>query len=75
MPDKRTWEKWDRPEKPTGPGETGSAEPSAIDEVEGHSRQMTVTCTNCGAHQYVGAEAKWFVCWKCGATISDVMLT
>lgn len=74
MAEEKKWEKWAGPERPKGPGQTGRAEPVAGGEVEGHGRQMTVTCANCGAHQYVGPDAKWFVCWKCGATSSDVML-
>jgi len=74
MADERKWEKWNGPGKPEGPGEMGKAEPTSDNEVAGHSRQMTVTCYNCGAHQYVGPDAKWFTCWKCGATSSEVML-
>jgi len=70
----RKWEKWEGPAKPPGPGTTGSAEAPAGKEVEGHNRQMTVTCYNCGAHQYVGPDAKWFTCWKCGATSTEVMM-
>ena len=68
------WGKWDGPEKPEGPGEMGRAELPPGEEVEGHGRQMTVTCFNCGAHQYVGPDSKWFTCWKCGATSSEVMV-
>ena len=74
MADERKWGKWDGPEKPAGPGEMGRAEPPSGNEVEGHSGQMTVTCYNCGAHQYVGPDSKWFICWKCGATSSEVMV-
>jgi ribosomal protein S27E len=66
--------KRDGPGKPTGPGEMGSAGMRSGNEVEGHGRQMTVTCYNCGAHQYVGQDSKWFTCWKCGATSSEVMV-
>jgi len=73
MAEERKWGKWDGPEKPEGPGQIGSAKPDDGGEVAGHSRQMTVTCFNCGAHQYVGLDSKWFTCWKCGATSSEVM--
>jgi len=73
MAEERKWGKWDGPERPEGPGQTGMPE-LPQDEVEGHGRQMMVTCANCGAHQYVGPDAKWFVCWKCGATSADVMM-
>jgi ribosomal protein S27E len=71
MADKK-WGKWDGPGTPEGPGETGRAEGG---EVEGHSRQITVTCFNCGAHQYVGPDSKWFTCWKCGATSTEATMT
>jgi|GEM_PF-1474289 len=74
MAEERKWGKWDGPEKPKGPGAIGKAEQPSGDEVEGHSRQMTVTCYNCGAHQYVGLDSKWFTCWKCGATSSEIMV-
>jgi ribosomal protein S27E len=74
MAEERKFKKWEGSGKPQGHGETGKAEASSGGEVEGHGRQMSVTCSNCGAHQYVGPDSKWFVCWKCGATSSDVML-
>ena len=74
MAEERKWGKWDGPEKPEGPGEVGSAKPPSEGEAEGRGRQFMVTCYNCGTHQYVGPDAKWFTCWKCGATSSEVML-
>lgn len=74
MAEEKKWEKWEGPERPTGPGEMGKAEAPSGTEVEGHGRQMTVTCFNCGAHQYVGPDSKWFTCWKCGATSSEIMV-
>jgi ribosomal protein S27E len=73
MADKK-WGKWDGPGTPEGPGEIGQAELAKGGEVEGHSRQITVTCFNCGAHQYVGPDSKWFTCWKCGATSTEVIM-
>jgi len=74
MAEEKKWEKWDGPEKPPGPGAIGSAEPPSGNEVEGHTRQMTVTCYNCGAHSYVGPDSNWFICRKCGATSAEVMM-
>lgn len=74
MAEEKKWGKWDGPEKPEGPGAVGSPKPSEGGEVEGHGRQMTVTCFNCGAHQYIGPDSKWFVCWKCGATSTETAM-
>ena len=75
MAEERSWKKWEGPGEPPGPGTTGSAQPPSGGEVEGHGGKMTVTCYNCGAHQYVGPDAKWFTCWKCGATATEVALS
>ena len=74
MAEERKFKKWEGPGKPEGQGEMGKPDSSSGNEVEGHTRQMTVTCYNCGAHQYVALDSKWFICWKCGATSSEVMV-
>ena len=73
MAEERKWGKWDGPEKPEGAGAMGSAEPPSGNEAEGRSRQFVATCFNCGAHSYIGSDWKWFTCWKCGATSSEMV--
>ena len=74
MADKK-WGKSDGPATPEGNGGLGSGSPpAAVSEAEGHSRQFVATCLNCGATSYIGGDWKWFTCWKCGATSSEVMV-
>ena len=73
MADERKWGKAEGPEPPGGPGAMGSAEPPADDEAGGRSKQFVATCFNCGASSYIGADWKWFICWKCGSTSSEMV--
>jgi hypothetical protein len=73
MADQRKWGKWDGPEKPEGTGAMGKAEPPSGGEAEGRGSQFVATCFNCGAHSYIGADWKWFTCWKCGATSGEMV--
>jgi hypothetical protein len=73
MAEKRKWGKWDGPEKPVGTGAMGLPEPPESGEAEGRTRQFVATCFNCGAHSYIGGDWKWFTCWKCGATSSEMV--
>jgi len=51
----------------------GRAEPPGGNEAEGRGTQFVATCFNCGAHSYIGADWKWFTCWKCGATSGEMV--
>jgi hypothetical protein len=73
MAEERKWGKWDGPETPDSNGGIGSGEPSATGEAEGRGKQFVATCFNCGAHSYIGADWKWFTCWKCGATSAEMV--
>ena len=73
MADQRKWGKWDGPEKPEGPGAMGSAEPASNGEAGGRGKQFVMTCFNCGATSYIGADWKWFTCWKCGSMSQEMV--
>jgi ribosomal protein S27AE len=73
MADERKWGKAEGPEPPKGKGAMGRAEPPADDEAGGRSKQFVATCFTCGASSYIGADWKWFTCWKCGSTSSEMV--
>ena len=73
MAEGRKWQKWDGPGQPPGLGSTGSAQPPAEGEAGGRGKQFVATCANCGATSYIGADWKWFTCWKCGATSGEMV--
>ena len=80
MAEERIWGKWDGPEKPDTNGGIGSGDPAATTtaataaaEAEGRGNKFVATCFNCGAHSYIGADWKWFTCWKCGATSAEMV--
>jgi hypothetical protein len=74
MADDKQWKEWEEGNKPEGKGGTSSPETSSEDEVGGRSRQLVASCFKCGTTSYVGADWKWFTCWKCGGTSSDTAM-
>jgi hypothetical protein len=75
MADEKKWETWEEPGKPEGKGGTSMHESDQGAEVAGRTRQMVAVCAKCGMQSYVGADWKWFTCWKCGGTSADVQIT
>ena len=75
MADEKKWETWEEPGKPQGKGGTSTGELDEGAEVAGRTRQMVAVCPKCGMQSYVGADWKWFTCWKCGGTSADVQIT
>ncbi|PZR72857.1 MAG: hypothetical protein DLM73_12090 [Chthoniobacterales bacterium] len=73
MTDEKNWEKWEGPGGPEGKGGTSIAASSGPDEVEGRNRQFVAVCATCGMQTYIGADWKWFTCWKCGGTNSEMI--
>lgn len=68
----RKWGKSEGPEQPEGEGGMGSgAEPAS--EAGGRSKLFVAVCATCGAQSYIGPEWKWFTCWKCGATSTEMV--
>lgn len=74
MADEKKWKESEGGEKQEGKGGVSSPEPSSAGEVEGHTRQLVASCFKCGTTSYVGADWKWFTCWKCGGTSSDTAM-
>jgi hypothetical protein len=74
MGDEKKWETWEEPGKPEGNGGTSMRESDQGPEVAGRTRQMVAVCSKCGMQSYVGADWKWFTCWKCGGTSSDTAM-
>ena len=63
-----TWQKWEGPGNPPGPGGTTSPEKSDAADVEGRGKKGDViVCWNCGVGHYLEPTWKWFTCWRCGA--------
>ena len=73
MADETKWETWEGPGKPEGKGGTSTRESDQGAEVAGRTRQMVAVCSKCGMQSYVGADWKWFTCWKCGGTSSEMI--
>ena len=74
MADEKQWKESEEGKKPEGNGGTSSPEPAGGDEVGGRSRQMVASCFKCGTTSYVGADWKWFTCWKCGGVSSETAM-
>ena len=73
MANERKWGKSEGPATPMGEGGLGRGEPGSDSEAEGRGRQFVAVCANCGMQSYVGADWKWFTCWKCGATSTEMV--
>jgi hypothetical protein len=73
MADEKKWEESEGAGKPEGNGGTSTREPEQPAEVAGRTRQMVAVCPKCGVQTYVGVDWKWFTCWKCGGTSSEMM--
>ena len=71
MEDEKKWKESEGAGAQEGKGGVSSPEPSPAGEVEGRSRQVVASCFKCGTTSYIGADWKWFTCWKCGGTSSD----
>jgi hypothetical protein len=74
MADEKKWKEAEGAGEPAGKGGVSTPEPSSAGEVEGHSRQLVASCFKCGTTSYVGADWKWFTCWRCGGTSSDTAM-
>lgn len=74
MTEQKQWKEWEEEKRPEGDGGTSSPEATTTDEVGGRSRQLVASCFKCGTASYVGADWKWFTCWKCGGTSSDTAM-
>jgi ribosomal protein S27AE len=72
MAQERKWGTFKGPEQPEGAGGMGSGDPQE-EEAAGRGRQFVATCTNCGAQSYIGADWKWFTCWKCGSMSTEMV--
>jgi hypothetical protein len=73
MADEKKWEESKDGGKPEGNGGTSTREPTQPEEVAGRARQMVAVCPKCGVQSYVGGDWKWFTCWKCGGTNSEMV--
>ena len=73
MADEKQWQEAKAGGQPEGEGGTSSPEATTGLEVGGRSRQLVASCFKCGTTAYVGVDWKWFTCWKCGGTNSEMM--
>jgi hypothetical protein len=72
MAEENSWKKWEGEGAPEGNGGMSSP-PSPESEVQGRNRQLVATCYKCGTQTYIGIDWKWFTCWKCGGTNSEII--
>lgn len=73
MADEKKWEETQGTGQPEGKGGMSTREPEQGEEVGGRRRQMVAVCAKCGVQSYIGGDWKWFTCWKCGGTSSEMV--
>ncbi|HMG05657.1 MAG TPA: hypothetical protein VK581_09350 [Chthoniobacterales bacterium] len=73
MSEEKKWQKWEGEGEPEGKGGLSSATASQLSEVDGRTRQLVAVCYKCGTQTYVGVDWKWFTCWKCGGTVTEMI--